>query len=154
MLDRNRIDMARLMMGREGGYTLRTFKKMVKRDKADYPDKYEAFKEAYKNRDVSAEIARRLGYFADLEANTAAAAPATEGETVLDIENLDDPEAENECDATKEGMNVDVHGSNKFGVFVDDEEDVEVDEDAKKSEMATYEKHFGKLVEFEEGKED
>ena len=34
---RNRIDMARMFIGKEGGYTLRTFKKMVKRAKSDDP---------------------------------------------------------------------------------------------------------------------
>jgi hypothetical protein len=39
--------MARLLMGREGGYTLRTFKKMVVRDKQDNPEKYEEFVHAF-----------------------------------------------------------------------------------------------------------
>jgi hypothetical protein len=40
LMMRNRIDMARMYIGKEGGYTLRTFKKMVKRAKQDDPDSF------------------------------------------------------------------------------------------------------------------
>lgn len=34
---RNRIDSVRLLLGKDSGYTLRTFKKIVKRDRAEHP---------------------------------------------------------------------------------------------------------------------
>ena len=35
---RNRIDAVRLLLGKDSGYTLRTFKKIMKRDRAEKPD--------------------------------------------------------------------------------------------------------------------
>ena len=40
LMIRNRIDMARLFIGKEGGYSIRTFKKMVKRAKVDDPESF------------------------------------------------------------------------------------------------------------------
>ena len=35
---RNRIDAVRLLLGKDSGYTLRTFKKIMKRDRGEKPD--------------------------------------------------------------------------------------------------------------------
>ena len=35
---RNRIDAVRLLLGKDSGYTLRTFKKIMKRDRDEKPD--------------------------------------------------------------------------------------------------------------------
>jgi len=39
---RNRMDAVRLLLGKDGGYTLRTFKKIVKRDRAEKPELVDA----------------------------------------------------------------------------------------------------------------
>jgi hypothetical protein len=60
--------------------------------------------------------------------------------------NLNDGEIEKDSDADevdidplKEGISVDVHGSNKFGVFFDDDEELMVNDKAIEKETKRYE---------------
>jgi len=38
---RHRLDFAKLFLGKDGGYTLRKFKQIMKREMEEHPEKYE-----------------------------------------------------------------------------------------------------------------
>jgi hypothetical protein len=55
MILRHRLDLAKLYLGKDGGYSLRKFKRIFKREMAEHPDKYMILKKGQSMDDLRVE---------------------------------------------------------------------------------------------------
>ncbi len=60
MIVRHRLDLAKLYLGKDGGYSLRKFKRIFKREMAEHPEKYMILKKNQNMDDVSVEYGNSL----------------------------------------------------------------------------------------------
>lgn len=146
MIARHRLDIAKLLFGKDGGYSLRKFKRIYKREMAENPHLYEP-EGHWRNQTATEENAEGGDGGEEVEATAEEKADQEETEAGVKAENVEDEEVERDIEAekaelkqqlTKEAKELENDSEEDFVAIA--EEDLEaILEDIEKAEFATEE---------------